>query len=148
MRTALAHAPTFTDAMGNNEKARALFAGEQQGQRAVVNMIKADRREWFKHPRQSRLQRIRVNGHMKLASSLSPRSLGNARTGLTMNILPIEKQIQVISALTEGCSIRSTERLTDVNRNTIMSLSPSRRRRMRAATRWHDARSASQSDRA
>jgi len=60
---------------------------------------------------------------MKLASTLSPRSLDNARTGLTMNTLPIEKQVQVISALTEGCSIRSTERLTDVNRNTIMSLS-------------------------
>ena len=40
-----------------------------------------------------------------------------------MNVLPIDKQIQVISALTEGCSIRSTERLTDVNRNTVMSLS-------------------------
>jgi IS1 family transposase len=42
--------------------------------------------------------------------------------GLTMNILPFEKRVQVISALTEGCSIRSTERLTNVNRNTIMSL--------------------------
>ena len=40
-----------------------------------------------------------------------------------MNVLSLDKQIQVISALTEGCSIRSTERLTDVNRNTIMSLS-------------------------
>jgi len=40
-----------------------------------------------------------------------------------MNILPFDKQVQVISALTEGCSIRSTERLTTVNRNTIMSLS-------------------------
>src|SRR6202167_3458753 len=59
---------------------------------------------------------------MKLASTLSPRSPGNASTGLTMNTLPIEKQIQVISALTEGCSIRSTERLTGVNRNTVMSL--------------------------
>jgi IS1 family transposase len=39
-----------------------------------------------------------------------------------MNVLSFEKQVQVISALTEGCSIRSTERLTDVNRNTIMSL--------------------------
>ena len=39
-----------------------------------------------------------------------------------MNVLPFEKQVQVISALTEGCSIRSTERLTNVNRNTIMSL--------------------------
>ena len=39
-----------------------------------------------------------------------------------MNVLPFEKQTQVISALTEGCSIRATERLTGVNRNTIMSL--------------------------
>ena len=37
MRTALAPAPTFTDAAGNNEKARALSAGEHQGQRTVVN---------------------------------------------------------------------------------------------------------------
>ncbi len=38
-------------------------------------------------------------------------------------MLPFEEQVQVISALIEGCSIRSTERLTNVNRNTIMSLS-------------------------
>lgn len=37
MRTALASAPTFTDAAGNNEKARALSAWLRQGQRAVVN---------------------------------------------------------------------------------------------------------------
>lgn len=40
-----------------------------------------------------------------------------------MNVLPFEKQVQVIAALTEGCSIRSTERLANVNRNTVMSLS-------------------------
>ncbi|MCW5888937.1 MAG: transposase [bacterium] len=39
-----------------------------------------------------------------------------------MNILPFEKQVQVIAALTEGCSIRATERLTDVHRDTIMRL--------------------------
>jgi IS1 family transposase len=39
-----------------------------------------------------------------------------------MNVLPFDKQVQVISALTEGCSIRSTERLTGANRNTVMSL--------------------------
>ena len=39
-----------------------------------------------------------------------------------MNILTREKQIAVISALTEGCSIRSTERLTGVHRDTIMRL--------------------------
>ena len=39
-----------------------------------------------------------------------------------MNVLPFDKQVQVIAAITEGCSIRSTERLTGVNRNTVMSL--------------------------
>ena len=39
-----------------------------------------------------------------------------------MNVLPFEQQIAVISALTEGCSIRSTERLTGVHRDTIMRL--------------------------
>ncbi len=38
MRLAQAPAPTFTDAASNYKKARALFAGEQQGQRAVVNL--------------------------------------------------------------------------------------------------------------
>lgn len=39
-----------------------------------------------------------------------------------MNILPLEKQVQIVSALTEGCSIRATERLTGVHRDTIMRL--------------------------
>ncbi len=39
-----------------------------------------------------------------------------------MNILPRDKQIEVISALTEGVSIRATERLTDTHRDTIMRL--------------------------
>lgn len=39
-----------------------------------------------------------------------------------MNILPREKQIAAISALCEGVSIRATERLTGVNRGTIMNL--------------------------
>ena len=39
-----------------------------------------------------------------------------------MNILPTEKQTAVISALTEGCSIRAVERLTGVHRDTIMRL--------------------------
>src|ERR1019366_3446609 len=40
MRLNQAPAPTFTDAAGNNEKARARSAGEHQGQRAVVNSLK------------------------------------------------------------------------------------------------------------
>ena len=39
-----------------------------------------------------------------------------------MNILPFDKQIAAIAALTEGCSIRATERLTDIHRDTIMRL--------------------------
>lgn len=39
-----------------------------------------------------------------------------------MNILPFEKQVQIISALTEGLSIRSTERLTETHRDSVMRL--------------------------
>lgn len=38
------------------------------------------------------------------------------------NHLPREKQIAVVNALVEGCSIRSTERMTGVNRETIGTL--------------------------
>ena len=39
-----------------------------------------------------------------------------------MNILPYEKQIAANAALTEGCSIRATERLTGIHRDTVMRL--------------------------
>lgn len=39
-----------------------------------------------------------------------------------MNILPIDRQVAIISALVEGCSIRSVERMTDTHRDTIMRL--------------------------
>ena len=39
-----------------------------------------------------------------------------------MNRLPKNKQIQVISALVESCSIRSIERMYDVHRDTISRL--------------------------
>jgi len=39
-----------------------------------------------------------------------------------MNVLPRDKQVAAISALTEGVSVRATERLTGVNRGTILSL--------------------------
>ncbi|MEJ7623071.1 MAG: IS1 family transposase [Pyrinomonadaceae bacterium] len=38
------------------------------------------------------------------------------------NVLKIDKQIAVIAALAEGSSIRSIERITGINRNTIMNL--------------------------
>jgi len=39
-----------------------------------------------------------------------------------MNVLSREKQVAAISALVEGVSVRATERLTGVNRGTILSL--------------------------
>jgi hypothetical protein len=39
-----------------------------------------------------------------------------------MNIRSRDQQIAAISALTEGCSIRATERLTGIHRDTIMRL--------------------------
>ncbi|MEQ1812217.1 MAG: IS1 family transposase [Terricaulis sp.] len=39
-----------------------------------------------------------------------------------MNVLPFDKQVAVIAALVDGCSIRTTERLTGVHRDTIMRL--------------------------
>lgn len=39
-----------------------------------------------------------------------------------MNILSFDKQTTIIAALTEGCSIRATERLTGIYRDTIMRL--------------------------
>ncbi|MEP6935046.1 MAG: hypothetical protein ABI988_14090 [Nitrospirota bacterium] len=39
-----------------------------------------------------------------------------------MNVLKIEKKLAVISALTEGCSIRSIVRMTGVNKKTVMKL--------------------------
>jgi IS1 family transposase len=38
------------------------------------------------------------------------------------NNLPIEKKVQVVAMLAEGSSIRAIERITGINRNTIMSL--------------------------
>lgn len=39
-----------------------------------------------------------------------------------MNVLPREKQIMVIHALTEGCSVRAVERMTGVHRDTVLRL--------------------------
>ena len=39
-----------------------------------------------------------------------------------MNVLPRDKQIAILSGLTEGCSIRSIERMTGTHRDTITKL--------------------------
>jgi IS1 family transposase len=39
-----------------------------------------------------------------------------------MNVLPREKQVAVLAALTEGSSIRSVERMTGIHRDTVMRL--------------------------
>ncbi|HJW41084.1 MAG TPA: IS1 family transposase [Rhizomicrobium sp.] len=41
---------------------------------------------------------------------------------MAMNVLSREKQVAAIAALVEGVSVRATERLTGVNRGTILSL--------------------------
>ena len=53
-----------------------------------------------------------------------------------MNILSFEKQVEIIAALCEGVSIRATERLTDVHRDTIMRLGV---RVGRGCAKFHDA---------
>jgi len=52
-----------------------------------------------------------------------------------MNNLPRDKQIEIVSALTEGMSIRAVERLTGVHRDTIMRLGA---RVGRGAAELHD----------
>lgn len=37
-----------------------------------------------------------------------------------MNILPIDKRVRIVSALVEGCSLRSTARMVGVSVNTVM----------------------------
>jgi hypothetical protein len=88
--------------------------------RAVVNTLKNRPARMLITPPPVSLQRIRVNGHAK-AGNLYCRSVGSAEqvTGLTMNALATEKQTQVISAITEGMSIRSASRMFDVHRDTI-----------------------------
>jgi hypothetical protein len=39
-----------------------------------------------------------------------------------MNILPRDREVAVIAALSEGMSIRATERLTGIHRDTVMRL--------------------------
>jgi transposase-like protein len=39
-----------------------------------------------------------------------------------MNVLSRDQQIQIIACLTEGQSIRATERITGIHRDTIMRL--------------------------
>jgi hypothetical protein len=47
--------------------------------------------------------------------------IGIGRTQMA-NVLPREKQVAVISALAEGSGIRQIERMTGINRNTVMNL--------------------------
>lgn len=60
-------------------------------------------------------QRYRCNGCRKTFSELQDRPLGPMR-------LSIEKAIQVLQLLVEGVSVRSAERITGVEKKTILSL--------------------------
>jgi transposase-like protein len=61
------------------------------------------------------VQRFRCNGCKKTFSEVQDRPLGTMR-------LPMEKALQVIQLLVEGVSIRSAERITGVEKKTILSL--------------------------
>src|SRR5216684_1285928 len=52
-----------------------------------------------------------------------------------MNILSRDKQIEIIACLTEGMSIRSTERITGIHRDTIMRLGACVGKKQRQVTR-------------
>jgi len=45
-----------------------------------------------------------------------------SRIMVSMNRLPRDKQIAVVKALVEGCSIRATVRMTGVAKNTVINL--------------------------
>ena len=49
------------------------------------------------------------------------------------NVLKREKQERVIAALVEGLSVRSTERMTGVHRDTIITAHEARRRWLRGS---------------
>src|SRR5260370_41227658 len=78
MRRAVAPASTFTDAAGNNEKARALIAWLHQGQRAMVNSLKPTGVSVEALAPVSSSTHPSDRTQSKLAFLLSPRSLGNA----------------------------------------------------------------------
>jgi hypothetical protein len=81
MRFLVAPASTFTDAAGNNEKARALSAGEQQGQRAVVNSLKPTGVSVCRTHAGHVSNASGVSGHAKAGKSLSRRSPVKASNG-------------------------------------------------------------------
>ncbi len=60
-------------------------------------------------------QRFRCRQCNRTFSEDRPRPIGSMR-------IPVEKAVQVLHQLLEGSSIRSTERLLEVDRNTILSL--------------------------
>jgi len=61
------------------------------------------------------VQRYRCNGCQKTFLELQERPLGTMR-------LSMEKALQVLQLLVEGVSVRSTERITGVEKKTILAL--------------------------
>src|ERR1051325_11141579 len=61
------------------------------------------------------------NGSQRYRCAKCRKTFSQARPLDTM-YLPLEKATKVLNLLLEGCSFRSAERLTGVNRNTIMDL--------------------------
>lgn len=120
MRFAVAPASMFIDAWSRNEKGRpdsVAASGATRGE----HCLETDQRECANTRASLTLTHPGKRTRQSWQALLSPRPVGQS-TGLTMNALRFETQVLIVSLLTEGCSIRSTERLTQTHRDSGMRL--------------------------
>ena len=68
------------------------------------------------------LNRIRLSGGIFQSCSLTATPVPDLSKGQTNERPSPRKRIQIVSALVDGCSIRSIERMYDVHRDTITRL--------------------------
>ena len=84
-------------------------------------------------------ERIRPSGIYALQSVFSSGAHPSARIGPVMNVLSRDQQIAIIACLSESQSIRATERINGIHRDTVMRLG-SRWPWLRRTARPHDGR--------
>ena len=63
---------------------------------------------------------IQQSGVSRNAERKSNYRLATAERQAEMNVLPKEKQVQILNALVEGCSVRATARLVGVEHKTVL----------------------------
>jgi hypothetical protein len=121
MRLSLAPTSALTDARGHNEKARSLSAWLRQAIRAVVSLSDQATGAGVEALTPLTTPTHPVSGrHRSEQDHCRATAPVNQGTGLAMSVTSQETQVRIISALTEGCSIRATERLTGAHRDTVM----------------------------